>query len=129
MAAAPRSSTRYPQAVKDEHLVDFDLYAAKTHFQRRGIRGVDLTEEERNILIDRDWKPDALDYSGTGIERTVSNRDTLHKQWEEIWEQCIKDRSGQLPGKTIVFAMTQEHTLRLADTFETMFPQFPVWSA
>ena len=51
--------------------------------------------------------------------------DTLRKQWEEIWEQCIKDRSGQLPGKTIVFAMTQEHALRLADAFEAMFPQFP----
>ena len=69
--------------------------------------------------------PDALDYSGTEIERTVSNGDTLRKQWEEIWEQCIKDRSGQLPGKTIVFAMTQEHALRLADAFEEMFPQFP----
>jgi type I restriction enzyme R subunit len=115
----------YPQAVKDEHLVDFDLYAAKTRFQRRGIRGVDLTEEERNILIDQGLDPDALDYSGTEIERTVSNGDTLRKQWEEIWEQCIKDRSGQLPGKTIVFAMTQEHALRLADAFEEMFPQFP----
>ena len=115
----------YPQAVKDEYLVDFDLYAAKTRFQRRGIRGVDLTEEERNILIEQGLDPDALDYSGTEIERTVSNRDTLRKQWEEIWEQCIKDRSGQLPGKTIVFAMTQKHALRLADAFDEMFPQFP----
>ena len=115
----------YPQAVDDKYLVDFDLYKAKTRFQRKGIRGVDLTEEERNILIDQGLDPDALDYSGTEIERTVSNRDTLRKQWEEIWEQCIKDRSGQLPGKTIVFAMTQEHALRLADAFEEMFPQFP----
>jgi type I restriction enzyme R subunit len=115
----------YPQAVKEEYLVDFDLYSAKTRFQRKGIRGVDLNEEERNILIDQGLDPDALDYSGTEIERTVSNRDTLRKQWEEIWEQCIKDKSGQLPGKTIVFAMTQEHALRLADAFEEMFPQFP----
>ena len=115
----------YPQAVDDKYLVDFDLYSAKTRFQRKGIRGVDLTEEERNILIDQGLDPDALDYAGTEIERTVSNVDTLRKQWEEIWEQCIKDRSGQLPGKTIVFAMTQEHALRLADAFEAMFPQFP----
>jgi type I restriction enzyme R subunit len=115
----------YPQAVDDKYLVDFDLYSAKTRFQRKGIRGVDLTEEERNILIDQGLDPDALDYAGTEIERTVSNLDTLRKQWEEIWEQCIKDRSGQLPGKTIVFAMTQEHALRLADAYEAMFPQFP----
>ncbi len=115
----------YPQAVKEEYLVDFDLYRAVTRFQRKGIRGVDLTEEERNILIDQGLDPDALDYSGTEIERSVSNRDTLRKLWEEIWEQCIKDRSGQLPGKTIVFAMTQEHALRLAEAFEELFPQFP----
>ncbi len=115
----------YRQAVEEKYLVDFDLYSAKTRFQRKGIRGVDLTEEERNILIEQGLDPDALDYSGTEIERTVSNRDTLRKQWEEIWEQCIKDKSGQLPGKTIVFAMTQDHALRLADAFEEMFPQFP----
>jgi type I restriction enzyme, R subunit len=63
----------YPQAVKDAYLVDFDLYSAKTRFQRKGIRGVDLTEEERNILIDQGLDPDALDYAGTEIERTVSN--------------------------------------------------------
>ncbi len=69
--------------------------------------------------------PDDIDYSGTDIERKVSNQDTLRQQWEEFWEVCHKDESGQLPGKTIVFAMTQEHALRLADAFEEMFPQYP----
>ena len=36
-----------------------------------------------------------------------------------------EDESGQLPGKTIVFAMTQDHALRLATAFEEMYPQFP----
>ncbi len=36
------------------------------------------------------------------LEQEVSTTDTLRKQWHEIWEQCIKDASGQLPGKTIV---------------------------
>jgi len=115
----------YRQAVAEGYLVDFDLYAAKTRFQRKGIRGVDLSEEERNMLIEQGIDPDSLDYSGTDLEKTVSNRDTLRRQWEEIWDTCVKDRSGQLPGKTIVFAMTQEHALRLADVFEEMYPQFP----
>jgi hypothetical protein len=53
--------------------------------------------------------PDSLDYAGTEIEVEVSNRDTLRKQWEEVMETCLKDQSGQLPGKTIVFAMTKKH--------------------
>jgi type I site-specific restriction endonuclease len=38
----------YPQAVKDGFLVDFSLYQAHTCFQRKGIKGVDLSEEDRN---------------------------------------------------------------------------------
>ncbi|MGZ5021090.1 MAG: DEAD/DEAH box helicase family protein [Chthoniobacterales bacterium] len=97
----------YKQAVNEKHLVDFSLYKAQTGFQRKGIKGVDLTEEDRNALIDQGIDPDALDYEGSDIEIDVSNKDTLRKQWEEIMEVCLKDQSGQLPGKTIVFAMTK----------------------
>jgi type I restriction enzyme, R subunit len=115
----------YKQAVEDGYLVDYSLYKARTGFQRTGIKGVDLSEEERNALIEQGIDPDELDYEGTDLEKSVSNKDTLRKQWQEIWEECYKDQSGQLPGKTIVFAMTQEHALRLAEVFEEMFPQFP----
>src|SRR5205823_12312704 len=69
--------------------------------------------------------PDELDFEGTDLEKKVSNKDTLRRQWQEIMDVCYKDQSGQLPGKTIVFAMTQEHALRLAEVFEEMFPQYP----
>jgi type I restriction enzyme R subunit len=115
----------YKQAVTDGYLVDYDLYRAKTKFQRKGIRGVDLSEEDRNILIEQGIDPDEIDFTGTDLEREVSNTDTLRKQWHELWEQCVKDESGQLPGKTIVFAMTQEHALRLEAAFEQTFPQYP----
>ncbi len=115
----------YESAIEEGYLVDYSLYAARTRFQRAGIRGVDLSEEERNTLIEQGLDPDGIDFSGTQLERDVSNRDTLRRQWEEIWEVCYKDASGQLPGKTIVFAMTQEHALRLAETFEEMYPQYP----
>jgi type I restriction enzyme R subunit len=115
----------YEQAIEDKYLVDYELYAARTKFQRQGIHGVDLTEEERNALIEKGLDPDDINYEGTELEREVSNRDTLRKQWEEIWEVCKKDSSGQLPGKTIVFAITQEHALRLQAAFDEMYPQFP----
>ncbi len=115
----------YEQAIADGWLVDFELYAARTKFQRQGIHGVDLTEEERNALIEKGLDPDDINYEGTELEKTVSNKDTLRKQWEEILDVCRKDASGQLPGKTIVFAMTQEHALRLQAVFDEMYPQFP----
>jgi type I restriction enzyme R subunit len=115
----------YEQAIRDGYLVDFDLYSARTKFQRAGIKGVDLSEEDRNSLIQQGIDPDDLNYEGTEIEQTVSNRDTLRKQWAEIMDVCLKDASGQLPGKTILFAMTQEHALRLDSVFNEMYPQFP----
>lgn len=38
---------------------------------------------------------------------------------------CLKDESGQLPGKTTVFAITQAHAERLIIDFEEIYPQFP----
>ncbi len=114
----------YKQAVDDKVLVDFTLYQAKTKFQRKGIRGVDLSEEERNALIEQGLDPDDLDFAGTDLEKSVSNKDTLRKQWEEIMDVCHKDQSGQFPGKTIVFAMTQKHAERLCGVFDEMYPQY-----
>lgn len=113
----------YEQAIADKRLVDFRLYQAQTGFQRKGIKGAELHEEERDALIAQGLDPDDLDYSGSDLEVLVSNRDTLRKQWEEIMDVCIKDQSGSLPGKTIVFAMTKEHADRVRDVFEEMFPQ------
>ncbi len=115
----------YEQAIRENYLVPFNLYGARTKFQRTGIKGVDLSEEERNALIEQGIDPDDINFEGTDLEKRVSNKDTLRRQWEEIWDRCLNDESGQLPGKTIVFAMTQEHALRLAQTFEEMYPQFP----
>ncbi len=115
----------YEQAVADKYLVDYSLYSARTKFQRQGIRGVDLSEEERNSLIEQGIDPDEIDFEGTDLEEKVSNRDTLRRQWEEIMQHCIYDASGQLPGKTIIFAVTQEHAIRLEEVFNEMYPQFP----
>ena len=120
----PTALYTYADAVLAGHLVDFSRYQANTSFQRDGIKGVDLSEEDQNALIEQGIDPDDIDYSGTDIERTVSNRNTLVRQWEEFMDVCIKDQSGQLPGKSIVFAMTQPHAQRLRLVFEQMYPQY-----
>lgn len=113
----------YEQAIGEKRLVDFRLFQAQTGFQRSGIRGADLSDEDRDALIEQGIDPDTLDYAGTDLEVLVSNRDTLRRQWEEIIDVCIKDRGGNLPGKTIVFALTKEHAERLRDVFEEMYPE------
>jgi type I restriction enzyme, R subunit len=113
----------YEQAIANKRLVDFRLYQAQTGFQRQGIKGADLDDEEKELLVAQGLDPDSIDYSGTDLEVIVSNTDTLRRQWEEIMEVCIKDRSGSLPGKTMIFAMSKEHAGRIREVFEEMYPQ------
>jgi type I restriction enzyme R subunit len=112
----------FEEAVNQHFLVDFRVNQAQTGFQRDGIHGATLDEEAREGLIANGIDPDDIDYEGTEIEKTVSNRDTLRRQWEEIMEQSVKDPSG-LICKTIVFAMSREHANRLREVFEEMYPQ------
>ncbi len=115
----------YEQAVKEKYLVDYNLYAAQTRFQREGLHAANLTEEERNLLIQHGLDPDEINYEGTELEEKVTVTDMLRRQWQEIMDVVYKDASGQYPGKTIVFAMTQKHALRLEEAFNQVFPQFP----
>ena len=119
---APTFLYTYQQAVAEKRLVDFRLYQAQTAFQRTGIKGADLNDDDRDALMAQGLDPDGLDYAGTDLEVLVTNKDTLRRQWEEIMEVSIKDRGGHLPGKTIVFAMTKKHAERIRDVFEEMFP-------
>src|SRR5207253_9586922 len=82
----------YQPAVAEKRLVDFRLYQAQTGFQRKGIKGIDLSEEDRNSLIEQGIDPDTIDYPGTDIEVLVSNKDTLRRQWEEIMEHALHDQ-------------------------------------
>ncbi|GAA5504307.1 hypothetical protein Dxin01_04077 [Deinococcus xinjiangensis] len=118
---APTFLYSYQDAIDDGHLVDYTLNAAKTKFQRDGIKGADLSEEEVDALIEAGIDPDEIDFEGSDLEKKVSNRDTIRRQWEEIMDTALTDRGG-LIGKTIVFALTQEHALRLKAVFDEMYP-------
>lgn len=113
----------YEQAVKDGYLVDYTLYAARTRFQQEGIKAANLTEEERNLLIQHGLDPDEVNYEGTELEERVTVKDMLRRQWQEIMDVCHKDPSG-MPCKSIVFAMTKKHALRLESAFYEVFPQY-----
>ncbi len=121
--AAPTFLYTYDQAVKENYLADYSVYAAQTRFQRQGIKGVDLPEEEQQSLRERGIDPGSINYEGTDLEKKVTNKDTLRRQWAEFMEMCYNDAGGQLPAKTIVFAITHKHALRLEETFNEMYPE------
>ena len=114
----------FEDAVRDGYLVDYSVYSAQTKFQRKGIKGVDLTEEEKNILRGKGVDPENVNFEGTDLEKKVTNKDTLRAQWEEFMDYCLKDKSGQLPGKSIIFAISHKHAVRLVETFREMYSHY-----
>lgn len=120
---APTFLYTYDTAVKDGYLADYSVYSSQTKFQRKGIRGIDLSEEEQNSLREKGINPEDINFEGTDLEKSVTNKDTLVRQWEEFMDVCHKDASGQLPAKTILFAITQKHAFRLEETFNEMYPE------
>ncbi len=121
--AAPTYLYPYDDAVKEGYLADYNVYAAQTRFQRNGIKGVDLSEDDQQALRERGIDPDHIDYEGTDLEKKVTNKDTLRRQWAEFMEMSYKDAGGQLPAKSIVFAITHKHALRLEESFNEMYPE------
>lgn len=119
----------YQRAVDERYLVDYGQpYQAKTGFQRDGLKGQELSDEEKQALWEQGHDPDDIDFDSDDFEKTVSNTDTLRQQWREVMEYGLKDESGQRLGKTIVFASGQGHAQRLQEVFETSYPQLPGFS-
>ena len=121
--AAPAFLYTYDEAVNEGYLADYNVWAAQTKFQRKGIKGVELSEEEQQSLKERGIEPEDIDFEGTDLEKKVTNQDTLHRQWDEFINVCHKDAGGQLPAKSIIFAITHKHALRLEEAFNEMYPE------
>ncbi len=115
----------YENAVKDGHLVDFrPPYAAQTNFQIKGIKGKELPTSIQKKLIEEGKTIDEIDFEGTDLEKKVTNIGTNESLVREFMEFCIKDDSGVLPGKSIIFAVSHNHAKRLWEIFNRLYPEY-----
>lgn len=115
----------YEEAIDEKYLVGYVPYQAQTRFQYFGIKWPELSEELQNQLLEQGLDPDSIDFKGTDLERKVTNKDTMRRQWDEILQEAYHDQSGQMIAKTIVFAMNQNHANRLLELFQEEYPQWP----
>jgi type I restriction enzyme R subunit len=121
----PTYSYEYDEAVQEGYLVPFEVYHARTRFQIDGIHGDQLDPVVQEQLRDEGIDPDDIDFSGTELERTVTNKDTTRLQVNEFFDNALTDPGGALPGKSILFATTHAHARRIWEVFNEEYPQFP----
>jgi type I restriction enzyme, R subunit len=121
----PTYAYSYEEAINNNppYLSDFEVLKVRTKFQKEGIRKNNISVGEQMKLIADGKEPDEINYEGSAIEKKVTNRGTNALIVEEFMENCIKDESGTLPGKTIFFAMTMKHARRIQEVFDDLYPE------
>ncbi len=121
----PTYAYSYEEAVNNNppYLCDFEVLKIRTKFQKEGIRKNNISLAEQERLIADGKEPEEINYEGTDLEKKVTNKGTNALIVQEFMEESIKDESGTLPGKTIIFAMTMKHARRLQEVFDDLYPE------
>ena len=112
----------YEQAVEEEYLAKYRVLEAQTTFQIQGIKAGQLPPEIQQQLEEQGIELSEIDFEGSDLERRVVNIGTTNAMVQEIMEKCRKDASGALPAKTIIFAMSHAHAVRIWESFNHLYP-------
>jgi len=114
----------YDQAIADDHLCDYKVHQAQTHFQLEGITHHDVPEAEKLRLYEEGVEDADLEFEGSQIEKKVAVLGTNEALVKEFMDNCIMDESGMLPAKTIIFPTSIKHAKRIWEVFEDFYPQY-----
>lgn len=108
------------------YLVPFRVKDLTTDFLRDGIHYNDLSEEQQRQLEEDLGEEEAkrTTIAGKDIGRKIFSEDTDRIILENLINNGIKDETGSLVGKTIVFAQRQDHAEHLEKLFCKLYPQY-----
>lgn len=120
----PTSNYGLEQAVQDGFLTPFEVFEHTTQFLRQGIKLSVLTKEQIQELEDQGEDPSLYDFSSEQIDKAIYNKDTNRAILRNLMENGLRDSSGQLPGKSIIFARNHQHAVLLRQMFDEMYPQY-----
>lgn len=118
-------TANYPleKAIKEGHLVPYEIISMTTKFMREGINHKSLTSEQIAKLEDEGEDPNEFEFESKDIDKAVLNKDTNRHVLRNLMESGIKDKDNQLIGKTIIFARSIKHARLLKELFDDMYPK------
>ncbi|NYS60702.1 DEAD/DEAH box helicase family protein [Vreelandella salicampi] len=108
------------------YLVPFRVKDLTTEFLRDGIHYTDLTPEQQQQLEEDLGEEEARNtrIAGKDIGRKIFSEETDRVILENLINNGIKDETGSLVGKTIIFAQRQDHAEHLEKLFCKLYPQY-----
>jgi type I restriction enzyme R subunit len=123
--ADPTFAYTFEEAVEHAppYLCNYEVLQVRSKFQLEGIHGKALRPEEKRKLVAEGKDLEEIDFEGSALERKVTNSGTNGLIVREFMEESIKDPSGTLPGKSIIFAISIGHARRLQRLFDEFYPE------
>lgn len=130
----PTDYYEYSEAVKDKYLVDYEGYIRGSKVVNEGIKYDDLSDDEKQQLEqvweyeqvnkdpDEEWKP--RDIREQEIYKYIYNTDTIDKMLQDLMTNGLKVQSGELIGKTIIFAMNSKTAKLIVERFNLLYPEY-----
>jgi type I restriction enzyme R subunit len=112
------------RAISEGVLLPFRVRNVQTKFQRQGMKWAEMSDSQRAQLEQQMTDAANFDYDATDLDRYVFNKDTNRMMLQNLMENGIRDSTGQVPGKTIVFARGHRHALLLKQLFDDLYPQY-----
>ncbi|NBC48321.1 MAG: DEAD/DEAH box helicase family protein [Gammaproteobacteria bacterium] len=113
----------YDEAVRERYLLPYrPVHVARTGFQVDGMARGELPDEVRQQVQAQGIDPDEFSFDGSDLEKTVSNTGTNESIVREFIEHSIKDKTGTIPAKSIIFAISHRHALALYKAFNRLYP-------
>lgn len=108
------------------YLVPFRVKDLTTDFLRDGIHYNQLSDEQKRQLEEDLGEEEARNttIAGKDIGRKIFSEDTDRIILENLINNGIKDETGSLVGKTIIFAQRQDHAEHLEKLFCKLYPQY-----
>lgn len=118
-------TANYPleDAIEQGNLVPYKIVSYTTQFLREGIKKDNLTDEQIAQLEEQGIDPNELDFDAIQIDEAIKNKDTNRLILRNLMEKGLRDKDGQLPGKTIIFARNIAHAELMAQLFSELYPQ------
>ena len=123
----PTFSYDYETAVKEGFLVDFHVIDKTTKLLKNGLKYKDLSQAEKEkyadlFRLDDGTIPEEIDHEQ--FYKRVLNDGTIDVVLNTIMSEGMRVKSGEVLGKTIIFAVKHEHAQRIVERFKVLYPKY-----
>lgn len=120
----PTDAYGLDDAVADGYLVPPRSQSVPLKFVRKGVKYDELSDEEKEHWESLDWgdggPPDEV--SASEINKHLFNENTVDLMLQHLMQHGLKVDAGDRLGKTIIFAVNQQHADFIGKRFDHHYP-------